>query len=100
MRGLPPNHARCAWERRPIGLVKLGKTLNLLVSQLSTLTGGLFMFTLFAQIARLLTATPAVRDEASPARQLMDSADACVGNSPHHAQELREAAYAYISVVR
>lgn len=58
------------------------------------------MYTLFAQIVRLLSTTPAVRDEASPARQLMDSADACAGNSPHHAQELREAAYAYISVVR
>jgi hypothetical protein len=58
------------------------------------------MFTLFAQIARLFSATTAVRDTASPARQLMDSADACAGNSPHHAQELREAAYAYISVVR
>jgi hypothetical protein len=30
----------------------------------------------------------------------MDNADACAGNSPHHAQELREAAYAYLSVVR
>ena len=58
------------------------------------------MFTLFAQIARFFSAPPAVSDAASPARQLMDSADACAGNSPHHAQELREAAYAYISVVR
>lgn len=58
------------------------------------------MFTLFAQIARLLSSNPTVRDEASPARQLMDNAGACAGNSPHHAQELREAAYAYISVVR
>lgn len=58
------------------------------------------MYTLFSQIVRFLATTSAVRDEASPARQLMDSADACAGNSPHHAQELREAAYAYISVVR
>ncbi|MES2581420.1 MAG: hypothetical protein V4627_01780 [Pseudomonadota bacterium] len=58
------------------------------------------MFTLLAQIARLLSSTSTVRDEASPPRQLMDSADACAGNSPHHAQELREAAYAYLSVVR
>jgi hypothetical protein len=58
------------------------------------------MFTLFAQIARLLSSVPAARDAASPASQLMDSADACAGNSPHHAQELREAAYAYLSVVR
>ena len=58
------------------------------------------MFTLFAQIARFFSTSPAVIDAASPARQLIDSADACAGNSPHHAQELREAAYAYISVVR
>ena len=58
------------------------------------------MYTLFAQIARFLSTSSPVRDEASPARQLMDSADACAGNSPHHAQELREAAYAYLSVVR
>lgn len=58
------------------------------------------MYALFAQIARFFSTTPAESDAASPARQLMDSADACAGNSPHHAQELREAAYAYISVVR
>ena len=58
------------------------------------------MYALFAQIVRLLSPTPAVRDAASPAGQLMDRADACAGNSPHHAQELREAAYAYLSVVR
>ena len=58
------------------------------------------MYTVFAQIVRLLSTAPTARDTASPARQLMDSADACAGNSPHHAQELRQAAYAYISVVR
>lgn len=58
------------------------------------------MYTLFAQIARLLSAAPEVREEENFAHQLMDSADACAGNSPHHAQELREAAYAYLSVVR
>lgn len=58
------------------------------------------MYTLFAQIARLLSARPAVQEDKSLASQLMDSADACAGNSPHHAQELREAAYAYLSVVR
>jgi hypothetical protein len=78
----------------------LGKTLNLRVSQLPTFIGGLFMYTLFAQIARLLSARPAVQEDKSLASQLMSSADACAGNSPHHAQELREAAYAYLSVVR
>lgn len=59
------------------------------------------MYTLFASIARLLTTAPAVlNEEKSFSRQLMDRADACAGTSPHHAQELREAAYAYLSVVR
>ena len=59
------------------------------------------MYTVFAQIARLFTTAPAPQDEEkSLSRQLMDSADACAGNSPHHAQELREAAYAYLCVVR
>lgn len=58
------------------------------------------MYTLLAQIVRLLTAPSAVQEDKSLARQLMDNADACAGNSPHHAQELREAAYAYLSVVR
>ncbi len=81
-------------------LANIGKTLNLQVSQLSILTGGLFMYTLFAQIARLLSARPTAQEDKSLASQLMSSADACAGNSPHHAQELREAAYAYLSVVR
>ncbi len=81
-------------------LANIGKTLNLQVSQLSILTGGLFMYTLFAQIARLLSARPTTQEDKSLASQLMSSADACAGNSPHHAQELREAAYAYLSVVR
>jgi hypothetical protein len=58
------------------------------------------MYTVFAQIARLFSIRAAVQEDASLAQQLMDSADACAGNSPHHAQELREAAYAYLSVVR
>lgn len=58
------------------------------------------MYTVFAQIARLLSTRPAAQDDKSLASQLMNSADACAGNSPHHAQELREAAYAYLSVVR
>lgn len=58
------------------------------------------MYTVFAQIARLLSMRPAVQEETGLAHQLLDSADACAGNSPHHAQELREAAYAYLSVIR
>lgn len=53
-----------------------------------------------ASIARLLQTPPADQKDESVAHQLMESADACAGNSPHHAQELREAASAYLSVVR
>lgn len=58
------------------------------------------MYSFFVQIARLLSTSLAVHEDKSLASQLMDNADACAGNSPHHAQELREAAYAYLSVVR
>lgn len=58
------------------------------------------MYTFFVQIARLLSTSLAVQEDKSLASQLMDNADACAGYSPHHAQELREAAYAYLSVVR
>lgn len=58
------------------------------------------MYTVFAQIVRLFSIRPTVQNDDSLAQQLMNSADACAGNSPHHAQELREAAYAYLSVVR
>ena len=100
MQGLPMHHARCAWVIGRFGFANLGKTLNLPVSQLSTLIGGTSMYTLFAQIARLLSTRRVAPEDQSLAHQLMDSADACAGNSPHHAQELREAAYAYLSVVR
>lgn len=37
---------------------------------------------------------------ASPAADLFESADAMAGLDPHHAQELREAASAWLRVVR
>jgi regulator of sirC expression with transglutaminase-like and TPR domain len=58
------------------------------------------MYALLARIARLLQNTTANHEDESVAHQLMESADACAGNSPHHAQELRDAASAYLSVVR
>jgi hypothetical protein len=58
------------------------------------------MYALLAQLVRFLPATPSMHENPGVANQLMESADACVGNSPHHAQELREAACAYLSVVR
>lgn len=57
------------------------------------------MYTLFAQIARFFTpATPAADD--GIAQQLMESADLRAGHSRHEAQELRDAAFAYLSVIR
>ena len=58
------------------------------------------MYALLAQFARLLPSTNPADQEADVAHELRDSADACAGNDPHLAQELREAAYAYPSVVR
>jgi hypothetical protein len=58
------------------------------------------MYALFAQIARFLPATPAPADGEGVAQQLMESAEARAGLNPHQAQELRRAAFAYLSVVR
>ena len=57
------------------------------------------MYALFAQIARLFPA-PAAARQAGVARQLMERAEASAGHDPHHAQELRDAACAYLRVVR
>jgi len=58
------------------------------------------MYTLLAQIARILSAAPAVAAQAGIARKLMESAGARAGSDPQEAQELREAASAYLRVVR
>jgi len=58
------------------------------------------MNTLFERIARLLPIFRTSREDEGVAHQLMESADACAGTSPHDAQELREAASAYLRVVR
>jgi hypothetical protein len=55
------------------------------------------MYALLAQIARLLSAAPV---PTGVARRLMESAEARAGYSPHQAEELRSAAYAYLRVVR
>lgn len=58
------------------------------------------MYALFAQIARFLPTTSAQVVGEGVAQQLMESAEARAGLSPHQAQELRSAAFAYLSVVR
>ena len=56
------------------------------------------MFALLAQFLHSIRTPTALR--LSPARLLMESAEARAGHDPHHAQELREAAHAWLRVVR
>ena len=63
------------------------------------------MSSFVAQVARLLSPSHLLADndlpvEASPAAALMESADARAGVDAHHAQELRVAASAWLSVIR
>jgi len=58
------------------------------------------MYTLFAQIARFLPSASRVAPAQGVARNLMERAEARAGRNPQQAQELRTAAYAYLSVVR
>lgn len=55
------------------------------------------MYTLLAQIARLVSSAPA---PSGVARRLMESAGSRAGHSPEQARELRRAACAYLRVVR
>jgi hypothetical protein len=57
------------------------------------------MFSLIAQVFRFFRASP-VQAPASPASELMESADSRAGLDAHHAQELRVAASAWLRVVR
>ena len=57
------------------------------------------MFQLMALVARFLRPTDKAID-ASPAAILMQNADSRAGLDAHHAQELRAAASAWLSVVR
>ena len=58
------------------------------------------MFSLIAQVARFFRSFTAIDASASHAAALMESADMRAGRGAHHAQELRAAASAYLSVVR
>jgi hypothetical protein len=57
------------------------------------------MYTLFATLLRSLSpsATAVRRD---PVQQLMERAGARAGHNPRQSRELREAAYAWLRVVR
>jgi hypothetical protein len=58
------------------------------------------MYSLISQIARFLPAATRVAPVNGVAHNLMERAEARAGRNPHQAQELRSAAYAYLSVVR
>ena len=58
------------------------------------------MYALFSLIARFLPAFAPPLPTAGVARRLMESAEARAGSNPQQAQELRQAAYAYLRVVR
>ncbi len=62
--------------------------------------GGPAMYALFSQIVRFFTALPPPFAQVGFARQLMESAEARAGSNPQQAQELRQAAYAYLRVMR
>ena len=57
------------------------------------------MFSLIAQVARFFFSSVDTA-QASPASLLMESADVRAGHDAHHAQELRVAASAWLSVIR
>ena len=83
------------------GLEILGKTLNLdfITTPARPIRPAHVMFSLVAQVARLFRFN-APETPSSPAAALMESADSRAGLDAHHAQELRAAASAWLSVVR
>ncbi|MEO8388474.1 hypothetical protein [Polaromonas sp.] len=58
------------------------------------------MYSLLSQIARFLPSIAGVAPVNGVAHNLMERAEARAGRNPLQAQELRTAAYAYLSVVR
>jgi hypothetical protein len=58
------------------------------------------MYSLFSLIARFLPLASSVAPVNGVAHNLMERAEAGAGRDPQQAQELRSAAYAYLSVVR
>lgn len=84
-----------------IGLEILGKTpiLGFITTPARLMGRAIIMFSLVAQVARLFRFNT-LDTPSSPAAALMESADSRAGLDAHHAQELRAAASAWLSVVR
>lgn len=83
------------------GLEFLGLTLNLhnITNEGAAKSLHNTMFSLFSLLFRSLRPV-SVESDASPAAALLESADSRVGLDPHQAQELRDAAAAWLRVVR
>ena len=58
------------------------------------------MFRILSKIASFLSSRNAQAHASEVAHQLMERADAGAGRDPRQAQELRNAARAYLSVIR
>jgi hypothetical protein len=58
------------------------------------------MYAFLAPLGRLFSAVKPATSRNGVAQQLMDRAEARAGLDPQQAQELRDAAYAYLRVVR
>ena len=58
------------------------------------------MFSFLSQVAGFFASAPAEAKAHGVAHQLMERAEACAGRNPQDAQQLRQAASAYLSVVR
>ncbi len=58
------------------------------------------MYQLISQIARFLPSTATAAPVHGVAHSLMERAEARAGRNPQQAQELREAARAYLRVIR
>lgn len=84
-----------------VAVATLGITLNLRINSFSQARclRAQAMFNFLALIARYFR-SPAEATPISPAMALMESADERAGQDAHHAQELRVAASAFLSVVR
>ena len=58
------------------------------------------MFRILSKIASFMSSSNALAPASEVANQLMERADAGAGRDPRQAQELRNAARAFLSVVR
>jgi len=100
MPGCSLGHAGFAWVSDLWRLVNLGKTLNLGGLQLFALEAASTMYSLISLIVRFLPSAQGVAPVNGVAHNLMERAESRAGRHPRQAQELRNAALAYLSVIR